>query len=72
MGKQLVRMKAVVYTLPLFPQKVMLGLRKDLPSKIHHKISENWTSATLLLSPLVGTCSYVQWYWEKEKMEYRY
>ncbi|KAK4777094.1 hypothetical protein SAY86_005782 [Trapa natans] len=55
MGKQPVRMKAVVYALSPFQQKIMSGLWKDLPSKIHHKISDNWISATLLLGPLVGT-----------------
>ncbi|CAA3020153.1 cytochrome b-c1 complex subunit 8 [Olea europaea subsp. europaea] len=72
MGKQPVRMKAVVYALSPFQQKVMPGLWKDLPGKISHKISENWISATLLLGPLVGTYSYVQWYREKETMEHRY
>ncbi|GFZ01780.1 Cytochrome b-c1 complex, subunit 8 protein [Actinidia rufa] len=55
MGKTPVRMKAVVYALSPFQQKVMPGLWKDLPGKIHHKVSENWISATLLLAPLVGT-----------------
>ncbi|KAA8550461.1 hypothetical protein F0562_002145 [Nyssa sinensis] len=55
MGKTPVRMKAVVYALSPFQQKVMTGLWKDLPDKIHHKVSENWLSATLLLTPLVGT-----------------
>ncbi|XP_022865225.1 cytochrome b-c1 complex subunit 8-like [Olea europaea var. sylvestris] len=59
MGKQLVRMKAVVYALFPFQQKVMSGLWKDLPGKIHHKISENWISAILLLGPLIRTYSYV-------------
>ncbi|EXB56030.1 hypothetical protein L484_018819 [Morus notabilis] len=68
MGKQPVRMKAVVYALSPFQQQVMAGLWKDLPSKIHHKISENWISATLLLAPLVGTYTYVQNYQEKEKL----
>ncbi|KAK4351623.1 hypothetical protein RND71_030936 [Anisodus tanguticus] len=54
MGKQPVKLKAVVYALSPFQQKVMPGLWKDLPSKIHHKVSENWISATLLLGPLVG------------------
>lgn len=58
MGKQPVRMKAVVYALSPFQQKIMPGLWKDLPSKIHHKISENWISAALLLGPLVGTYTY--------------
>ncbi|KAI9118382.1 hypothetical protein K1719_010714 [Acacia pycnantha] len=71
MGKQPVRLKAVIYTLSPFQQKVMTGLWKDLPTKIHHKISENWISATLLLGPLVGTYSYVQNYLEKEKLAHR-
>ncbi|KAK4403996.1 Cytochrome b-c1 complex subunit [Sesamum angolense] len=74
MGKQPVRMKAVVYALSPFQQKVMPGLWKDLPGKIAHKISDSWLNATLLLGPLVGTYSaamldtirrkvnrYVQW-----------
>ncbi|XP_074559490.1 cytochrome b-c1 complex subunit 8-like [Curcuma longa] len=72
MGKTPVRMKAVIYALSPFQQKVMPGLWKDLPGKIHHKVSENWISATLLLTPLVGTYSYVQYYKEKEKQEHRY
>ncbi|KAK9941020.1 hypothetical protein M0R45_017649 [Rubus argutus] len=72
MGKVPVRMKAVVYALSPFQQKVIPGLWKDLPSKIHHKISENWLSATFLLGPLVGTYSYVQSYQEKEKLEHRF
>ncbi|KAL3829000.1 hypothetical protein ACJIZ3_017802 [Penstemon smallii] len=72
MGKQPVRMKAVVYALSPFQQKVMPGLFKDLPGKISHKITDNWISATLLLAPLIGTVSYVKWYQEREKMEHRY
>ncbi|XP_010278946.1 PREDICTED: cytochrome b-c1 complex subunit 8 [Nelumbo nucifera] len=72
MGKTPVRMKAVVYALSPFQQKVMSGLWKDLPSKIHHKVSENWVNAALLLTPLVGTYTYVQNYKEKEKLEHRY
>ncbi|BAH93358.1 Os06g0177000 [Oryza sativa Japonica Group] len=55
MGKTPVRMKAVVYALSPFQQKVMPGLWKDITTKIHHKVSENWISATLLLAPIVGT-----------------
>ncbi|KAF6164788.1 hypothetical protein GIB67_011178 [Kingdonia uniflora] len=55
MGKTPVRMKAVVYALSPFQQKVMPGLWKDLSGKIHHKITENWISATLLLAPVIGT-----------------
>ncbi|CAD5172222.1 cytochrome b-c1 complex subunit 8 [Musa acuminata AAA Group] len=72
MGKTPVRMKAVVYALSPFQQKVMPGLWKDLPGKIHHKVSENWLSATLLLAPIIGTYSYAQYYMEKEKLEHRY
>ncbi|KAJ0044983.1 hypothetical protein Pint_06698 [Pistacia integerrima] len=71
MGKQPVKMKAVVYALSPFQQKIMPGLWKDLPDKIHHKVSENWISAVLLLGPLVGTYTYVQRYQEKEKLEHR-
>ncbi|KAI9100170.1 hypothetical protein K1719_024388 [Acacia pycnantha] len=70
MGKQPVRMKAVVYALSPFQQKVMTGLWKDVPSKIHHKISENWLSATLLLAPLIGVHMYVKNYQEKEKLSH--
>ncbi|RAL43362.1 hypothetical protein DM860_012503 [Cuscuta australis] len=59
MGKQPVKLKAVVYALSPFQQKVMPGLWKDLPGKIHHKISENWISASLLLAPLIGVHLYV-------------
>lgn len=55
MGKQPVRMKAVVYALSPFQQKVMPGLWKDFTTKIHHKVTENWLSATLLLTPVIGT-----------------
>ncbi|KAI9126189.1 hypothetical protein K1719_002610 [Acacia pycnantha] len=72
MGKQPVTMKAVVYALSPFQQKVMTGLWKDVPSKIHHKISENWISATLLLAPLIGVHTYVKNYQEKEKLSHRY
>ncbi|KAL1370292.1 cytochrome b-c1 complex subunit 8 [Arachis duranensis] len=72
MGKGFVPMKAVTYGLSPFQQKIMPGLWKDLPTKIHHKVSENWISATLLLGPLVGVYSYVQNYQEKEKLSHRY
>ncbi|KAJ7943662.1 Cytochrome b-c1 complex, subunit 8 protein [Quillaja saponaria] len=55
MGKQPVKMKAVVYALSPFQQKVMTGLWKDLPGKINQKVSENWLNAVLLIGPLVGT-----------------
>ncbi|XVE90946.1 hypothetical protein DITRI_Ditri20bG0116400 [Diplodiscus trichospermus] len=72
MGKQPVKMRAVVYALSPFQQKIMSGLWKDLPGKISHKVSENWISATLLLGPVVGTYAYVQNYKEKEKLAHRY
>uniref|UniRef100_A0A453QWP4 Cytochrome b-c1 complex subunit 8 n=1 Tax=Aegilops tauschii subsp. strangulata TaxID=200361 RepID=A0A453QWP4_AEGTS len=59
MGKMPVRMKAVVYALSPFQQQVMPGLWKDITTKIHHKVSENWISATLLITPVVGTYQYV-------------
>jgi hypothetical protein len=59
MGKVPVRMKAVVYALSPFQQQVMPGLWKDITTKIHHKVSENWISATLLLTPVIGTYQYV-------------
>ncbi|VFQ66506.1 unnamed protein product [Cuscuta campestris] len=72
MGKQPVKLKAVVYALSPFQQKVMPGLWKDLPGKIHHKISENWISASLLLGPLIGVHLYVKQYQEHEKLSHRY
>ncbi|XP_022131282.1 cytochrome b-c1 complex subunit 8-like [Momordica charantia] len=72
MGKQPVRMKAVVYALSPFQQKIMTGLWNDLTGKIHHKISENWISAVLLVTPVVGTYTYAQQYKEKEKLAHRY
>ncbi|XP_057970196.1 cytochrome b-c1 complex subunit 8-like [Malania oleifera] len=72
MGKIPVKVKAVVYTLSPFQQKVMAGLWKDLPNKVTHKVTDNWINATLLLGPLVGTYAYVQHYLEKEKLAHRY
>ncbi|CAL0307685.1 unnamed protein product [Lupinus luteus] len=72
MAKASVPVKSVVYALSPFQQKIMNGLWKDLPGKLHHKVSENWISATLLLTPLVGVYSYVQAYQEKEKLSHRY
>ncbi|GAU46644.1 hypothetical protein TSUD_246710 [Trifolium subterraneum] len=57
MGKNIVPVKSVVYALSPFQQKIMSGLWKDLPTKIHHKVSENWISALLLITPVVGTYS---------------
>lgn len=65
-------MRAVQYALSPYQQKVMPGLWKDLPGKLTHKVTENWISTTLLLGPLVGVYSYVNWYLEKEKLEHRY
>ncbi|KAE8802848.1 cytochrome b-c1 complex subunit 8-like [Hordeum vulgare] len=48
-------MKVVVYALSSFRQQVMPGLWKDITTKIHHKVSENWISTTLLVTPVVGT-----------------
>ncbi|KAJ9678471.1 hypothetical protein PVL29_020613 [Vitis rotundifolia] len=43
-------------------------LWKDLSTKIHHEVTENWISATLLLTPLIGTYTYyfVQFLEERE------
>ncbi|GAB2256808.1 hypothetical protein Droror1_Dr00022867 [Drosera rotundifolia] len=65
MPKGMVGMKAVVYELSPFQQKVMSGLWKDLPGK-------NWLNATLLVVPVVGTYSYAQWYKEQEKLRHQY
>ncbi|CAE5966810.1 unnamed protein product [Arabidopsis lyrata] len=72
MGKQPVKLKAVVYALSPFQQKIMTGLWKDLPEKIHHKVSENWISATLLVTPVVATYWYAQYFKEQEKLEHRF
>ncbi|KAL0857786.1 hypothetical protein Bca101_062940 [Brassica carinata] len=53
-------------------QKIMTGLWKDLPEKIHHKVSENWISATLLVTPVLGTYWYAQHFQEQEKLEHRF
>ncbi|KAF3776155.1 Cytochrome b-c1 complex subunit 8 [Nymphaea thermarum] len=57
MGKTPVRMKAMIYALSPFQHKVMSSLWMDIPHKIE-KVSENWISATHLLTPFVGTYSY--------------
>ncbi|KAG8077187.1 hypothetical protein GUJ93_ZPchr0006g44320 [Zizania palustris] len=62
MWKMPVQMKAVVYALSPFQQKVMSRLWKDITTKIHHKVSENWISATLLLTPVVGTYQYARFF----------
>ncbi|XP_057442107.1 cytochrome b-c1 complex subunit 8-2, mitochondrial-like [Lotus japonicus] len=72
MGKNIVPVKSVVYALSPFQQKIMSGLWKDLPSKIHHKVSENWISTILLVGPVVGTYAYAQNYKENEKLSHRY
>lgn len=72
MAKQAVKMKAVVYALSPFHQKIMSGLWKDIPGKIQHKVSENWLNALLFLTPLLGTYAYAKDYKEKEKLAHRY
>ncbi|ONK75058.1 uncharacterized protein A4U43_C03F12880 [Asparagus officinalis] len=72
MAKIPVKMRAVVYGLSPYQQKTMTGLFNDISGKLHHKITENWLSATLLIGPLVGTYGYVQHYQEKEKLAHRY
>nr|AFK33951.1 unknown [Medicago truncatula] len=71
MGKNIVPVKSVVYALSPFQQKIMPGLWKDLPTKIHHKVSENWISALLLVVPVVGTYSYAMHFVEQEKLHHR-
>uniref|UniRef100_M8APG2 Cytochrome b-c1 complex subunit 8 n=1 Tax=Aegilops tauschii TaxID=37682 RepID=M8APG2_AEGTA len=71
MGKMPVRLKAGVYALSPFQQQVMPGLWKDITTKIHHKVSENWISATLLITPRVRY-QYAMWYKEQEKLSHRY
>ncbi|KAK4370608.1 hypothetical protein RND71_010083 [Anisodus tanguticus] len=57
MGKQPVKLKAVVYALSPFQQKVMPGLWKDLAGKTHHKRREMKVIAAYLLAVLGGnTC----------------
>ncbi|CAF1879709.1 hypothetical protein Bca4012_047460 [Brassica carinata] len=58
-GVTLTFLKAVVYALSPFQQKIMTGLWKDLPEKIHHKVSEN-------------ELRYAQQYQEQEKLEHRF
>ncbi|XP_043706756.1 cytochrome b-c1 complex subunit 8-1, mitochondrial-like [Telopea speciosissima] len=72
MGKTPVRMKVVMYSLSPFQQKVMPGLWKDFTGKIQQKVSENWISACLLVTPVVGTYMYAMNYKENEKLEHRY
>lgn len=56
MGKQLPnRLKEVVYTLSPFETTVMSGLWKDLPKKLHRKVSEVHTETLLL--PIKTTSS---------------
>ncbi|KAF9595294.1 hypothetical protein IFM89_038429 [Coptis chinensis] len=58
MGKTPIQMKAVVYSLSPFQQKVMPGLWRDLPHKLGKKFSENWINATLLVAPVVGVYAF--------------
>ncbi|CAN0870751.1 Cytochrome b-c1 complex subunit 8-2, mitochondrial [Linum grandiflorum] len=52
-----VRMRAVIYALPPFQQTTMSGLYRELPSKIHHKVVDNWHGVSLLFAPLIGVYS---------------
>ncbi|GLJ28073.1 hypothetical protein SUGI_0551190 [Cryptomeria japonica] len=66
------RMKAVIYSLSPFEQKVMSGLWRDLPHKVEKKITDNWLNALCLLGPIVGTVQYAKNFKENEKQEHRY
>jgi hypothetical protein len=55
MGKTPVRLKEVVYMLSPHEQKVMTGLFRDMPGKVHKKISENWLDILTFVGPVVGT-----------------
>lgn len=59
MGKIPVKIKAVVYGLSPYQQKVMPGLWKDLANKLTHKVTDNWINTLLLVGPVVGTYTYV-------------
>jgi hypothetical protein len=65
-------LKAVIYSLSPFEQKIMSGLWKDLPHKVEKKISDNWLNAVFFLTPLIGTYSYARNFKEEEKLSHRY
>lgn len=67
-----IRLKAVIYSLSPFEQKVMPGLWKDLPHKVEKKITDNWLNAVFFLTPLIGTTMYAKNFKEQEKQSHRY
>ena len=61
MGKQLPnRLKEVVYTLSPFETTVMSGLWKDLPQKLHRKVSEVHTETLLLMIKTTSSLAMLQ------------
>ncbi|GLJ24757.1 hypothetical protein SUGI_0473250 [Cryptomeria japonica] len=66
------RMKAVIYSLSPFEQKVMSGLWRDLPHKVEKKITDNWLNALCFLAPIVGTVRYAKKFKDNEKQEHWY
>ncbi|KAK9796996.1 hypothetical protein WJX73_000069 [Symbiochloris irregularis] len=73
MGRTPVRLKEVVYTLSPFEQTVLEGLWRDLPKKIHKKVSENWLDVgVFLVLPTYATIWYANDYKEKEKQHHRF
>ncbi|KAF8380087.1 hypothetical protein HHK36_027557 [Tetracentron sinense] len=69
MRKTWVRMKAIVYAVSPFQQKVISGLWKDLPNKIHKRSPRTRSAPPSFLTHLGRT--YVQNYQEKEKLAHR-
>lgn len=73
MGKVPVKLREVVYTLSPFQMTIMDGLWKDLPQKVHRKISENWVDVGIFgFLPVYVTMWYAADYKEKEKQHHRY
>ncbi|KAL0728572.1 hypothetical protein Bca4012_024665 [Brassica carinata] len=73
MGNQPVKLKAVVYALSPFQQKVMTGLWKDLPEKIHHNTRYLRIGSALFSSPLPSSKnSHGQRETNKSKLGYKH
>ncbi|KAI5066199.1 hypothetical protein GOP47_0018823 [Adiantum capillus-veneris] len=72
MGKEMVRLKEVVYTLSPNHVYVMRGLWKDIPGKLKEKIENSWQNALFLITPAVGIYWYCEDFKEKEKLKHRY
>ncbi|KAG5122726.1 hypothetical protein JHK84_041066 [Glycine max] len=56
MGKQVVPVKSVIYALSPFQQKIMPGLWKDLPTKIHHKVCSKLPGKGEAGSQVLSSC----------------